>query len=269
MSILDHTDFRTFLNDFYQAQKSKKEQYSYRQLSQDFGFGASNYLYLTIQGKRNLSEDAIRKIQSHMHWSAYEKKYFETLVQFQQAKKLSEKEKWSTELKRLRQKGSKKISEEKFGFFSAWYIPVIHEILSFKNVVHNLTWLARKLQPKITEEEARLAIDVLERLGMVRKEKNSLIPVSENLTTEDEVTSKTIYDYHKQLLNLSLGSLELPSSERDVSSLTLSLTPEHFQKLKSKIISFRDEVLHEIEEKKLDPTLVALLNIQFFPLTKK
>jgi len=219
-SILNYQDYREFLREVYSEQKKRLPRYSYRKFSEDLGFKASNYLHLVLKGERNLSLDAVGRIKNSFHWSAQEKKYFHHLVLLNQASTPKEREKNQTQLDKLLTGKRKLLDADEHLYFSNWFIPVIREIISLKQFVKNLNWIAKKLQPKVTESQVKEAIQTLERLGMVEKDKGKWKQSTEHLTTEIELTSELVHNYHNEMLNLSQKALDHKAKDRDISAVT-------------------------------------------------
>lgn len=268
-SILNYQDYRVFLKDYYQLKKAENTRYSYRKFAQALGFGASNYLHLVVMRKRNFSGESIEKVCTHLSWSSREKNYFRLLVKMNQCGDAEEKEKLSGALEKILKQKRSRLNPDQFTYFKTWYIPVIREIIVLKDFVSNLNWISRKLKNRVKADEVKQAMELLERLGLAVPINNRWSQIGGHLTTDPEIRSDIVHNYHKEMLKLSAQALSDPADERDISVLTMSLSPDQFKKLKEKIIEFRDEIQQELQQSNEDPTLVAQLNIQFFKVTQE
>lgn len=267
--ILNYADYRRFLADLYAQRKADSPKYSYRKFSEDLGFQASNFMHLVVSGKRNLSLDAVSRIRQHMDWRARDKNYFQSLVLYNQCSNPEDKNRLARDLDRILKKHRSLINPDQYQYFSTWYVPVIREIVAMKDFVSNLNWIARKLRPRIGEDQAKSALGILERLSMILRFKGRWTQNQNHLTTGTEVTSDMVYNYHREMLSLSQKALEHPADERDISAMTMSLTPTQFQEMKQRIIDFRDDLQQELQDTQTsDATMVAQLNIQFFKVTE-
>lgn len=267
--ILNYSDYRHFLADLYAQRKAASPQYSYRRFAEDLGFTASNFMHLVVSGKRNLSLDAVNRIRQHLDWRARDKNYFQTLVLFNQCENEDEKKKLAQDLERILKKRRTLINPDQFQYFSTWYVPVIREIVALKNFVSNLNWISRKLRPHVDEDQVKKALGILERLGMILRQKGRWAQNQNHLTTATEVTSDMVYNYHREMLSLSQQALAHPADERDISAMTMSVSPAQFQAIKQRIIDFRDDLQQELQDSSsTDANVVAQLNIQFFKVTE-
>ncbi len=265
---LDYDNFRLYLKALYTHRKACDKKYSYKKLSFDLGFSASSFLHLVITGKRDLSVAAVITILDHSLWSAQEKKYFQHLVQLNQSRSLQEAKQHQLELDKIAGKKRQLLSPEQYAYYSTWFIPILRELVTLKGFVSNLNWISKKLQPRVDEAEVRKGLVILEKLGMIRKEKGRWVQNDEDLVTEEEVSSEMIFKFHQEMLKLSAQSLNIPADQRDVSAMTMSLSPDQFKWLKQRIIDFRYEIQQELQGMKEEPSIVTQVNIQMFPVTK-
>lgn len=274
--LFSYTDYRAFLKELYLQKKSSRAGCSYRKFAEGMGFTASNYLHLVIAGKRNLSHDAIQKIKKNNSWSAQQKKYFENLVLYNQASEEKERQKYFGELEKILGKKRQVLNPDQYAYFSNWYIPVLREILTLKDFEADLGWIVHKLQSKVEKVKIKEALQILARLKMIVKTGKTWVQSEEHLKipTQHSTDLVELYQkYHQEMLALSKHALDIPSDERDISAMTMSLTRDQFEWLKLRVSEFRDEIQQELQTeegqgKQDKPELVAQLNMQLFPVTR-
>ena len=63
---------------------------------------------------------------------------------------------------------------------------------------------------------------------MIAKKSGKWVQSEKHLSTESEVTSDMIYNYHQEMIRHSLNALNLPHNNHDISAMTMSLTEEQF-----------------------------------------
>lgn len=265
--IFDYSDYRQFLKELYVVRKQMRAGYSYRRFATDLGFQPSNHLYLITQGKRGLSREGIEKIKKHLSWTSQQKRYFESLVFLAQSTSAAEIRNHRNTLDKILGKRRQTLYPDQYAYFSAWYIPIIREVITLKGIAPRLITIAKRLRPAITISQVKHALDVLARLDLIVKIGSAWKQKSPHLTTSPEVTSEMVYRYHKEMIKLSRAALELPGDTRDISAMTMSLSLQQFRWLKQRLIDFRDEIEQDLQDMKDVPDLVAQLNIQFFSVT--
>ena len=74
-NIYNFTDYREFLKDRYRQLKINDPLFSFRHFSKSAGFGSPNYLKLVMDGKRNLSAEAIAKFAKGLRLDNHESEY--------------------------------------------------------------------------------------------------------------------------------------------------------------------------------------------------
>ena len=78
-------DYRVYLEALFQAEKSVRERYSYKEFSEDIGLGASNVAWLIIHGQRKLMRNTFQKIAEAIDLKGAERRYLEVLMKYTHA----------------------------------------------------------------------------------------------------------------------------------------------------------------------------------------
>ncbi len=267
--ILNYTDYRQFLLDYYHAQKQATPRFSLRAFAKKAGFPSHGLLKYLMDGQRNLSQKTLIKLSMGLGFNGEQSRYFENLVFFNQAKSLEEK---NIFYERLRQSPSKstfrKLETSQLGIFEKWRNTAIREMLELKGARHDPEWMAGKLLPKTDAREAEEALKTLLSTGLIRRTANGYKPVDPDITTHDEVKSFLVKKYHAQMLQLAAWALDaVPGKDRDVSSVCFPVKESDLPHLKRQIQLMRKE-LRNFAAKNGEGERVVQVNIQLFPLTK-
>jgi uncharacterized protein (TIGR02147 family) len=91
IDIFNYTDYRAFLNDFYIQSKERNSHFSYQLFSQKAGINSKGFLFNVIKGKKHLSKANILGLMRACNLAKQGAEYFECLVDFNQARTLTEK----------------------------------------------------------------------------------------------------------------------------------------------------------------------------------
>lgn len=269
INIFKYKDYREFLKDWYDFKKENLPQFSFRYFSNKAGFKTSNFMMLVMNGKRNLTEDSLKKFLVGLGLNKQESDFFKNLVFYNQAKDHDTKDFYYQKL--IRSQKYKKlapIEKSKYKYYSNWYHPVIREIICSPDFDGRFEWIAARINPKITVGQVEQSIKLLEELKFIEKvgpgkwkQKGTV------LSTGPELTSLMVHNYHKVILELTRQMLDhLPAKERDVSTMTLGIKKHHFSELKTKIADFRKEILSMVADED-EPDEVVQVNFQLFPVT--
>jgi uncharacterized protein (TIGR02147 family) len=86
------------------------------------------------------------------------------------------------------------------------------------------------------------------------------------ISTGDEVHSTEVAKFQMQMLELARQALDrMPANRRDISTLTLSVSQQGFEKIRAIIQRTRKEILSAAVDDTNEDRVVQL-NIQLFPL---
>lgn len=267
--IFDYLNYRELLNDYYQ-QKKKSEGYTYRDFSRQAGMNSSSWLLHLIKGKKNLTRDTCARIAKVLRLKKKEREYFNLIVQFTQASTGDAKDLYYKKILELKkQLKIIMITDEHYKYYTKWYHPVVRSLVSRVNFRDNYALLAKKLLPSIKPNEAQKSVALLEKLGFIKRDElGSWVQTNPVISTDDEVASLHVLNYHKQVSRLAEGALDRAGKDdRDISALTLRINRADFALIKSKIQQFRKEIIAIVRNSTNDDR-VYQLNFQFFPVSR-
>lgn len=273
-NIFEYDDFRRYLQDFYAQEKARNSAFSLRYFALKAGIpvSTSSLFVSVIKGRRRLSADYVHRFIKGLRLKGKEAEYFEHLVHFNQAKRVSEKARLYEKLLSCRRPSSYRLGSDQYEFFSKWYHCAVWNLLGFckqqKGAV-DYDALARWLHPAIQQYQARQSVDLLERMGLIAPDSNGFYARKQStLTTGDEVRSVQVASFQVETMKLAMESIDRCAPEtRDISTLTIGISAEGFGKIKERIRNFRKELL-DIAVVDKGEDRVYQCNFQIFPMTK-
>ena len=268
-SLFEYMNYREYLRDYYAEKKKEHAFYSFRLFAQKAGFASPNFFKLVIDGKRNISKESAFRFSKALGHAKKEAEYFENLVFFNQSKTLEEKNAYLANLMKFRKNlDPKKIEQSEYVYYSAWYIPVVRELVIAMDFYDDFKKLGRAVVPAISAPEAEKAVKLLLQLGYIRKNGGGHYEQSAVfLTTGPAVRSLAVANFHKAMMQRASESLErFPAHERDVSCLTLGVSESTLSTMISRIAEFRRELL-ALTESDTRMSKIVQVNFQLFPLS--
>src|SRR5579885_1151213 len=202
IDVFQYKDYRQFLRDWHDCEKERRSSFSLRAFSLRAGFSSPNFFKLVMDVDRNLTEYSLSKFMKGLGLNKQEQEFFRNLVFFNQASSHEKRDYFYRKLLQSRRFNQlKPLEKSQYEFYSAWYYPVVRELLVSKHCDGTPEWIAKHIKPSISVEQAERAISVLERLGMIErtgprrwKQTNSLV------STGPEVASVILMNYHQSLL---------------------------------------------------------------------
>lgn len=270
VDVFAYLDYRRYLRAYYEAEKKRRSAFSYRYFSKKAGLRSPNLLKLVIDGERNLGPDSVHKFIQALGLSGKEADFFLDLVTFAQAPSVAEKNRAFERISASRRfRSARRIDGSLFDYLSHWYYPAIRELTARPDFVEDPKWLARQLQPRISVAEAERSLSLLLSLGLiVRNPKTGRIERGEpTLTTEHEVTSLAVKNFHRQMLERASDSIDtVKPNRRDLAALTVCVSEKTAGLIKERIHQFREEIAQLCDQDE-EARTVYQMNVQLFPLS--
>ncbi len=269
-SIYQFTDYRKFLKSYYLFYKNKEVGFSYRAMSQQFGFTSPNYLKLIIDGDRHIGKNAIEKITTGLELKKIEREYFSYLVHFSKAKNEVDRNWYFGQLARLRSgKVATTIEDTQYAYYENWYNCVVRELVVGMNI-NNIDFgaIARRVSPPIHHKQARQSVHLLEELHFIESDEYGKYRHSSPvINTGNEISSYAVKQYHRDMIEFGKNSIDnFPREQREIASVTAKVSEKGFQNIKRRIQEFREELLHMINEDE-NVDRIAQINFQLFPVS--
>jgi uncharacterized protein (TIGR02147 family) len=267
--VFKYYDYRVLLRDLYAATKAANPRFSYRYLGSKAGFKSPGYFANILTGKCNLSLNIGYKLADAFKLRKFEAEYFVTLVMYNVSDNQADKKKYYDKLMALKRTDMKTLEERQFELFGQWYHLAIREILDFHMFKGDFKELAKMLVPSITPIQARQSIELLESIGMIRKNPFGYYEkVDAIMTTPDKWQSQAITNYQYASLDLAKQSFDIWDRKmRDISTLTVSISGEEAKKIQEKLSQVQEEILLLAQNAK-NTDRVYQINFYTFPLNR-
>jgi uncharacterized protein (TIGR02147 family) len=268
--VTDYLNFREYLRDSFEWQKANDPGFSQKRIQIEIGAASSGFLSNVLAGRKNLMPNQSARLSRLLNLDRVESAYFENLVLFTQARTVEEKNEFFNRLMTMQSARLKQLEEHSLTLFSKWYYVAIREVLGIIDWRGDDNALAKALQPEIKPSEAHEAIEVLTQLGLVRREETGrAVPCDPAISTGDELFSRHLAHFQMTTLDLAKQALMgVPPEERDISVLTMGLSPDTFRLVKHELQYFRKR-LAKIAVDETCSNRVYQVNLQLFPITKE
>lgn len=268
--ILQYLDYRDFLRDFYAHRKSIDPDFSQRAFAREAGLPAScsSLLPAVIRGRRQLSQNLRVKFGKAMRLGEREYRYFDLLVQFNQAKGMSEKNFFFSQLAKFRSSRARIVGETQYRFFSKWYYSAVWNYFGIDQKTRHPAAIAANILPPITPSQAEEAVKLLLETGLIKKTASGYAVAERHIYTEKDVRAMAARQHVQELMAMAAQVFpDLPAEQRQYNALMFSISKDGFQAIKDRIRSFQEE-LREIIDRDRNEDRVYTLTLQLFPNTK-
>jgi len=273
INIYDYSDYRKFLQEFYELEKSLDPTFSYRIFAAAIDMDAS-LLVKILQGKRHVSTKNIEAFVQFFRFKEGKAEYFREMVAYGKAKNDEQVRKHFETLQKMRPSSCRELDEARYRYFQQWFYPMIRsalDVFDYRGPEH-ATALGDSCIPKISANQVENAVDALLQLGLVHRRKDGrIVPTDAHLKTKEHWLSASISDYQKSIAELAHRSIaETPKEERDISTLTMALDSSQIQRIRDIIAEARRSIVNVANSM---PSQICdsvyQLNFQLFPMMKK
>ena len=266
-SIFDYLDYRAYLAEYCRRAKEENPLFSNRHFAAKAGLPVSNASLLSkvIAGKRNLTLDLRFKFGKALGLIGEEFRYFDLLVQFNQATRMEAKNHFFSELAKYRGSRAKIIKSDEYQYYSKWYFSVVRAFFGYNQKEKNPQAIARKIFPAVTPKEIEEAIRILLDLKLIKRLANGYAVTENHIATEREIMDLAGKNRMYEMTRLAMETFDqVPAEWREYNALTVYISKEGFTSIKDRIQSFREE-LREMVEKDRKEDRVYTLTMHFFP----
>jgi uncharacterized protein (TIGR02147 family) len=264
--IVEYTDFRLYMRDFYEERK-RCSAFSWREFSKVAGFSSPSYMKVVCDGKSNLSRIGIERTGAAMGLSGFEMDYFREMVVFGQAESEDKKKETYERMLAMAKAHKVRVLEgDLFEYYETWRNPVLRELAP---IMPGATpgELAKMCYPEVSAQEVQQSLHFLTKSGLLKKDSENFVQSETSLRGTTDATRLAMRGMHRIMSRLATPALELPKEVRNFSGVTMGLSRDSFGKIEKVLDECRQKIIEiAAEEKNIEQ--VYRLNLQLFPLTK-
>jgi len=159
------------------------------------------------------------------------------------------------------------LQEDASFYFSHWYNPVLRELLCHEGFQGNYTQLARQLDPTITTEEARQAVQVMARIGLLVPDGDRFRPA--HLVIQSNKTAPALLrGIRREYLELAIAALDSKTAdERMLSLSTMVMSREAYLYSVQVLEDAKQKIIARVaQDSKVDQIFEMVLTM--YPLSR-
>lgn len=199
--------------------------------------------------------------------------FIEYLVGFSKAETDAEKSAFADQLQTLSENTIHfpKISEipsDKYDLYAQWHHQVIRSLIELYDFAGNYEWLAQKVFPTISVEEAKESVELLLRLELVEKDEQGIFrAVEKHISTGAAIQKTALREYYEKTVDLGIQSLStVKKDKRNVSGVILGISDKTYQEIIERIAQLRKELI-ELADNDDEADRVYNLTMLCFPVS--
>jgi len=276
ISVFNYTDYRRYLADFYHERKRVSRAFSYRYFAKKAGINSVGLYKDVVEGRQRLGRALIFKFSNAMEHTKKEAEYFVNMVFFNEADTVEERTLFFERMMACQKTKARLVEATKYEYYQKWYYSAIRALVSigrFRDCPADHRILAKTLNPRIRPDEAKKALNALERLGFIARDSSGVFQVNDAVITTGQlkpdasVTALNVLNFQKEMNALSHESLDRFGAARiNLSTLTLSISASTVDAIKEELAAVRNKIA-ALAEKDDAADRVYQLNMQLFPMS--
>ncbi|MCB9765756.1 MAG: TIGR02147 family protein [Alphaproteobacteria bacterium] len=265
-----YLSYRDFLGDWYDARKAADARFSHRFFARRAGVRSPSLLNEVIAGRRNLTPITVEGFIQALGLDDEAAAFFRDLVLMDQATTEEERDDaWTRVAASRRFRNARPIDASVARYLTTWYTPAIREMALRSDFQADPAWIAPRMLPPITPEQAREALDTLLELGLLVEEDGHTRPAEVSLATPHEVAKIIARRYHLQMLDRARDALDnARAEERHFLGVTVAIPVALVDTLKGELDRFQERLLHLCDEQAAGAERVYQLNLNLVPLSQ-
>ena len=271
IDIFQFTNFRKYLDEYQAARVQTDPDFTRAGACALLGLPKTRSYYNDIIKGKKLSSRMIPKFVEVLGLNKKEAKYFEAMVNMDQAKTATERNAFFEELLKQHPDSHRILNEDAYEYYSHWYNSVLFTALEVVDVSDDLEPIQKLIFPKVSVGTLKRSLELLERLGFVRKNEDGFWKsCRDSVSSGAYNNSDLVRQYQLQCFELSKQAL-LASDERssDMATFTFSVSDDAFKAIAKEIQGLKAKVRKIIMLDKKKATGVHQLNVHLFTNLKK
>ena len=271
IDIFQFTHFRKYLDEYQAARVQTDPEFTRAGACALLGLPKTRSYYNDIVKGKKLTGRMIPKFVEVLGLNKKEAKYFETMVNFDQAKTTTERNAFFDELIKQHPDPHHILNEDAYEYYNHWYNSVLFTALDVMDVSDDLEPIQKRIFPKVSVGTLKRSLELLERIGFVRKNEDGFWKSSRDSVSSGAYNnSDLVRQYQLQCFELSKQALLADDDNpSDMGTFTFSVSDDAYKEIALEIQKLKAKVRKIITQDKKEATGVHQLNIHLFTNLKK
>ncbi len=260
--LLETQSCKQFLSEELARRTKVNPRYSQRAFARQMGLSPGE-LSEILRGKRGLGLKSALRVSQALGLSPSETRHLITLSQLEKSGRYGAPVPMD-EVADLPTR--QKLTVEMFHVVSDWICFAILSLADTRGFSLDGSWIAKRLA--VSQAEAQVALDRLERVGLVERTEGVLRVTPDYVISPSGIPSEAVRNYHRQILKKAAEALDLQSmAERDFTGTGFAIDLARLPDLKKDITRFQEEIVTRYSSRTGDE--VYQLEVALFRLSQK
>ena len=270
MNIYQYDNYRQYLKDRFD-QKTAVASFSWRKFSRGTGISNPGFINDVIKGRRGLSRHAAVKVARYLSLPPHEADFFNLLVAFAHAKKITDKDCIYRKIAARRSRSAfAQVNPERVKYYQDYRYPLVRCALMAAGGHGEPSRIAKFCRPMLPVSVVKRIIGDLCRWGLAKTDNKGSCSVTDKFVTPSRKLTAQVRLLNREWIRQAGEALEtLNPDERYIASQLLCMSSGLRDEIRKKMESFRNEVWEMVRKDKRKADCIMLLNTQFVPKSGK
>lgn len=271
-SVFQYKNYRKFLADWLAFKKKVQPSYSGAVFARKAGLASHTLLGMVIRGERNLTHKTVRAFARALELTGQQVHFFEALVHFNQADNPADQAYYLAQLTQSAPAGEGRETLRRLAeyseYLSHWCHHVIREMVTLPGFRPDPVWISKRLQRRITPQEAEQAWKRLLSLGFVAERDGRWVMTDSKLITEPQSPNLLVQEFHQTYLQHAAASVRRqPMQEREFGWVTFALPAAEIDVIKERVRAFWKDLLEKFPASNAQRDHVVVVSVQALQMT--
>ena len=241
--IFQFTHFRKYLAEYQSARVQVEPAFSRTEICARLGLPKTRSYFADVLRGKKVSPRMIQKFIELLELDRKEARYFEAMVQLDQAKSDAIRKDAMENLLKINPHPQMLLHSDSYEYYAQWYHSALFAILDVMNVGDDLSPIAKRIFPKVTLGKLSESVQLLSRLGLVRKNDEGFWkPTQDSISSGPYNNQELVREYQLQCFELSKQALLSHNKNPQVmSTLVFSLSKSAYKKLEAELQNFKSK----------------------------
>lgn len=271
LNVFEYVDYKKYLCDWRREEKRRNPRLTHEYLCVALGQKNRSYYNDIEKGRKIIGAEVLDRLIRLFGLQGNAAKYFRAMVRYGQPATFLEREFWFEQIVLLNNTPKHVIDKETYIYFKEWWHSAIRAVLDTCDIDDNYKLIARKFWNRITTAQARESVQLLSRLGFIKKNSSGFWkPTEKVLSTGDNVASECLRQYQLANYNILRQILEadLPGSH-DSTLMTISVSQIGLERILARLKNVRSEIVSISHKDEKYADRVYQIAIHAYPLSRK
>jgi len=272
-SIFAYTDWQAFLREWIELNRNIDPSLTLQSISLRLGLRARSHLHrLLNEPGKTLALHLVDPLARIMNLDAAQSEYWRSMVAMSRARTPEDRGVQYMRMHKVQMsRKANDLGPDMSEYFSAWYLPVLREVVELAGYTGDAAKLVRWFDPAVTEVQIKRGVELLVRLGLLQcNEQGKYVQSDPLVHTKSHGQELAVSRFQHEMMLLGERALNgLERDKREISTVTFTIPRSAFGRMQKVLQDFQETLARESMAAQGIHDSVYQFNLQCFPVAKR